>query len=120
MFTEDLDLFIDVAEHAVPVVANGVSGSGIFDMPGELVDENGLILSSEYQVRCKASQFGGLGYNDSIVVNGQSFQVRHNRPIFDGAFCLLQLSKVDTPADSISLILAETIINAGTLITLGV
>lgn len=120
MFVEDLDLFIDADDFAVPVVANGVSGFGIFDAPGELVGENGIVLSSEYQVRCKTAQFGALSYNETVTVNGQSYVVRDNRPLFDGAFCLLQLSKVDTPTESISLILSETIISAGTIITLGV
>lgn len=103
MFTEDLSLFIDVGEHAVPVVANGVTGSGIFDTPGEYIGENGIVLSTEYQVRCITSEFGGLGYDNAITVNGQSYLVRANRPILDGAFCLLQLSKVDVALSKLSL-----------------
>lgn len=98
MFLEDLDLFIDADEFAVPVVANGVSGSGIFDAPGEYVGESGIALSTEYQLRCKAAQFGGLEYGDPVVVGGQAYVVRDNRPLFDGAFCLLMLSKDETVA----------------------
>ena len=94
MFTEDLDLFIDQDEFAVPVVAGGISGSGIFDSPGEYVGDNGFVVSAEYQVRCKASLFGELIYDDAVTVNGQSYKVRDNRPLHDGAFCLLLLTKV--------------------------
>jgi len=94
MFVEDLDIFIDADDFAVPVVANGVSGFGIFDAPGEYISDNGIVLSAECQVRCKASQFGALGYNTPVTVNGQSYLVRDNRPLQDGAFCLLQLTKV--------------------------
>jgi hypothetical protein len=100
MFTEDLSIFFD--DFAKPVVANGVSGLGIFDMPGEYVDENGMALSNEYQVRCLKSEFGDLIYDDPITVDGQSYLVRTNRPLFDGVFCLLGLSKVDAVATYIT------------------
>jgi hypothetical protein len=92
MFTEDLSIFFDGLD-AKPVSANGVSGLGIFDMPGEYVGPDGINISNEYQVRCLSSEFGTLKYDDLITIDGQVYSVRDNRPLYDGAFCRLSLSK---------------------------
>lgn len=107
MITEDLSIFLDPDDFALPVVANGVSGLGIFDMPGEYVDDNGMAISNEYQVRCLRSEFGDLLYDDPITVNGEAYLVRTNRPLFDGVFCLLGLSKVEGQPTGLGSLLLE-------------
>ena len=37
-FTEDLDLFLNTDEHAVPVTAGSVSGNSILDMPSVILE----------------------------------------------------------------------------------
>jgi hypothetical protein len=89
-FTENLDVFL--ADFGVSVTAGAVSGLGLLDMPGELVAD-GMIITTDYSLRCEASKFGDLIYGAAVTVNSVSYQVRENRLIEDGAFCLLTLQK---------------------------
>ena len=90
--TEDLTLFL--ADFGVSVTAGAISGIGILDMPGELVAD-GMIITTDYSLRCEASKFGGLIYGAAITVDGNSYEVRENRLIEDGAFCLATLTRLD-------------------------
>lgn len=100
MFTEDLSIFLDETQFAVPVVALGVSGSGIFDMPGEYVGPDGIFVSDECQIRVLRSVYGSLKYGDPVTVSGQSFEVRDARPVFDGVFVQVFLKRVAAAAVS--------------------
>jgi hypothetical protein len=97
-FTENLDVFL--ADFGVSVTAGAVSGFGILDMPGELVAD-GMIITTDYSLRCEASKFGGLIYGAAITVDGNSYEVRENRLIEDGAFCMATLTKVDGPVGTV-------------------
>ena len=88
--TENLDVFL--ADFGVSVTAGAVSGVGILDMPGELVAD-GMIITTDYSLRCEASKFGTLAYGVSITVNGAAYTVRENRLIEDGVFCVITLQK---------------------------
>ena len=90
-FTENLDVFL--ADFGVSVTAGAVSGFGLLDMPGELVAD-GMIITTDYSLRCEASKFGGLIYGAAMAVDGVNYQVRENRPIEDGKFCEITLLKV--------------------------
>jgi hypothetical protein len=85
-----------LADFGVSVTAGAVSGSGLLDMPGELIAD-GMVITTDYTLRCEASKFGGLLYGASVTVDGISYEVRDNRLIDDGAFCLATLTKVDGP-----------------------
>jgi hypothetical protein len=89
-FTEDLDVFL--ADFGVSVTAGAVSGVGILDMPGELVAD-GMIITTDYSLRCEASKFGTLAYGASITVGGTAYTIRENRLIEDGVFCEITLQK---------------------------
>ena len=99
MFTEDLSLFL--GDFAKPVAANGVNGYGIFDAPGEYLGPDGMMLIEGERLRCLSSEFGGLTYDDLITVDGVQYAVRDNRPIHDGVFCLLLLTKVAAAAENL-------------------
>ena len=43
-FTEDLSVFLSEAEFAVPVVSGEQTGSGILDMPTDIISD-GVILT---------------------------------------------------------------------------
>ena len=88
--SEDLGVFL--ADFGVPVTSGNVSGSGILDMPGMLVAD-GMVITTDYTLRCEASKFGGLAYGASITVDSASYTVRENRLIDDGAFCEITLQK---------------------------
>lgn len=88
--SEDLSVFL--ADFGVPVTSGNISGHGILDMPGQLVAD-GMIITTDYSLRCEASKFGGLAYGASIAVNSVNYTVRENRLIDDGAFCEITLQK---------------------------
>ncbi len=96
-FVEDFSIFLDETEFAVPVVALGINGLGIFDMPGEYVGPDGIFVSDESQVRLLRSVYGALDHGDPVVVNGQGFTVRDWRPVFDGAFMQVFLRRSTLP-----------------------
>lgn len=89
-FTENLDVFL--ADFGVSVTAGAVSGVGILDMPGELVAD-GMIITTDYSIRCETSKFGTLAYGASVTVNSVAYTVRENLPIDDGVFCRITLQK---------------------------
>jgi hypothetical protein len=88
--TENLDVFL--ADFGVSVTAGAVSGVGILDMPGELVAD-GMIITTDYSIRCETSKFGTLAYGASVTVNSVAYTVRENLPIDDGVFCRITLQK---------------------------
>ena len=90
-FTEELSVFL--ADFGVTTTAGAVTGLGLLDMPGELVLD-GMVISTDYTLRCEASKFGGLIYGAAMTVDGVNYQVRDNRLIEDGKFCNITLLKV--------------------------
>lgn len=89
--TEDLGVFL--ADFGVSVTAGAISGLGLLDMPGQLVAD-GMVITTDYTLRCEASKFGGLIYGAAVAVDGINYQVRENRLIDDGKFCEITLLKV--------------------------
>ena len=101
-WTEDPTDFLE--DFGVSVTANGTTGLGILDMPGEYVAD-GRVITNEYLLRIETSKFGSIGYGDSMTVAGVAYQVRE-APLLvdDGVFCLVLLTKV---AVAISKLLLE-------------
>jgi hypothetical protein len=116
-FVEDLSIFL--ADFGLPVVAGANSGLGILDMPGEYV-LNDRVINNHHVLMAESLKFGGLSYGDSLTVDGLSYRVREGPlKLSDGAFCAILLEQLEAAADSIGLILANTIISANTMITAG-
>ena len=90
MITEDLDLFLE--DFGVICTAGAVTAKGILDMPSQVVAD-GMVLTTDYKVTCRASVFGALKYGDSITVDGAAYTVRENMLIDDGKFCEIMLQK---------------------------
>lgn len=90
MITEDLDLFLE--DFGVTCTAGAVTAKGILDMPSQVVAD-GMVLTTDYKVTCRASVFGGLKYGDSITVDDAAYTVRENMLIDDGKFCEIMLQK---------------------------
>ena len=86
--TEDLDGFL--ADFGVSCTAGAVTAKGILDMPGEVV-AGGMVLSTDYSLTARFSNFGTLTSGDSITVDGDAYTVRENRRIGDGKFCEIAL-----------------------------
>jgi len=91
-FTEDLSVFLDSDDFAVPVTAGAISGLGILDMPSEIIAD-GVVLTTDYKLTCESSKFGNLLHSDAITVNGVNYTVRSAALIDDGAFCEIMLMK---------------------------
>jgi hypothetical protein len=87
---EDLDLFL--ADFGVPITAGAVSGVGIFDMPSEIVAD-GVVLTTDYRVTAKASEFGDLLNGSEVSVNGAAYTVRNVQFMDDGKFVELMLQR---------------------------
>ena len=96
-FSEDLDLFL--ADFGVAVVSGAVTGLGILDMPSEIVAD-GVVLTTDYKVTVKTSQFGGLIYGAGVTVDGVNYQVREAMKVDDGSFTELMLIRV--PPESVA------------------
>lgn len=90
-FTEDLDLFL--ADFGVSVTSGAVTGVGILDMPTEIIADN-VVLTTDYKVTVKTSEFGGLIYGAPVTVNGVNYQVREALKIDDGEFTELMLTRL--------------------------
>jgi len=91
-FVEDLSVFLDIDEFAVPVISGSVSGVGILDMPSEIIAD-GVVLTTDYKLTCESSKFGGLLHSDAVSVDGDNYTVRTASLIDDGKFVELMLMK---------------------------
>ena len=88
--TENLDAFL--ADFGVSVTAGTVSALGILDMPMEVLAGD-QVLSTDYMLTARASDFGDLIYGSEVNVNGVPYTVRETRLIDDGAFCQIGLMR---------------------------
>lgn len=96
--TEDLGIFLD--DFGVSCTAGAITALGILDMPSQIIATDGMVLSTDYTLTCRAADFGGLLYGDAIAVGGVNYQVREVRRVDDGAFVEIGLIKLapDVPA----------------------
>lgn len=88
--TEDLAIFLD--DFGVSCTAGAVSALGILDMPTQVLAGD-QVLSTDYTLTAKASDFGNLLYGSEINVNGVPYTVRETMLIDDGAFCQIGLMR---------------------------
>ena len=79
-------------DFGVPVTDGTTTGKGILDMPGEII-AGGMVLTTDYQVTVRASEFGGKQYGDALTINGVAYTVKENRLQDDGVFSIIYLSK---------------------------
>jgi hypothetical protein len=87
---EDLSVFL--ADFGVSCTSGATTALGILDMPSQLIADS-MVISTDYQLTAKASDFGGLKYNDAITVDGVAYTVRETRLIDDGRMCEVSLMK---------------------------
>jgi hypothetical protein len=52
-----------------------------------------MIISTDYSLRVRASEFSTLGYGSAVVVDGGNYTVRESRLLDDGVFLQLSLQK---------------------------
>ena len=88
--TEDLDIFL--ADFGVSCTAGAVTANGILDMPSQILSD-GMVLSTDYTLTAKASDFGTLIRGDSITVDSVAYTVRETMLIDDGKIVQIALQK---------------------------
>ena len=93
MLGGDLSPFFQPGHFSQTVVWKGVAGQGILDEPTDIV-HGGDVITTDYALQVPAAQFGAAKYGDAIKVGGVSYTIRANKPIDDGAICVLVLTKV--------------------------
>ena len=97
MIEEDLTVFL--ADFGVSITAGAVSGLCLLDMPGEVVFDGVRetytgALSTMYSITCLTDEFGGLGYGDSVTVDGEVYTVQEAPLLItDGVFCRINLER---------------------------
>ena len=89
-FTESLDVFL--ADFGVTCTSGAVTALGLLDMPSQVVAGD-MVLTTDYSLTAKTSDFGNLKYGDAISVAGVAYTVRETRLVDDGAFVTIALQK---------------------------
>lgn len=87
----DIQWMLD--DTGVSVSSGAVVGNGILEQPQQLIQE-GMVITTDWTVLCRADQFGGLLYGDPLSANGINFIVREARVLTDGVLCELSLEKL--------------------------
>ena len=94
MAISDTLTFLNTNEFGVTCqIGAGASFVGVLDSPMDVI-AGGMALSREYMLLAKTSDVSAAARGTSITVDGGSYIVRENRPIDDGLFSELLLSKV--------------------------
>jgi hypothetical protein len=88
--TEDLDIFL--ADFGVSCTAGAVTANGILDMPSQILSD-GMVLSTDYTLTARASNFGSLIRGNAITVDSVAYTVRETMLIDDGKFVQIALQK---------------------------
>jgi hypothetical protein len=88
--TEDLDIFL--ADFGVSCTAGAVTANGILDMPSQILSD-GMVLSTDYTLTARTSNFGTLIRGSSITVDSVAYTVRETMLIDDGKFVQIALQK---------------------------
>jgi len=88
--TEDLSIFL--ADFGVSCTAGAVTANGILDMPSQILSD-GMVLSTDYTLTAKASDFGTLIRGDSITVDSVAYTVREAMLLDDGKIVQIALQK---------------------------
>ncbi len=92
----ELTTFYDAAASAGMLTEVIVAGEPVmceFRAPDESVLD-GLVLSTEYAIRYPASRLPSLATGDTVVIAGESYQVREVRALADGSERRATLTKL--------------------------
>ena len=85
--------FLSLSEFAVACqIGAGAEFRGILDSPMDVI-AGGVALSREYLLTAKTSDVSSAARGTSITVDSAAYTVRENRPVDDGLFSELLLSK---------------------------
>lgn len=91
-FTEDLDVFFSTDGFGVSVTKGKVTSVGILDMPTEVIAD-GVVLTTDYKLLVKTSDFTSVSRGDAITVDGTDYTVREPILMDDGKITQIFLMK---------------------------
>ena len=89
-FVEELDVFF--SDFSDEVIYDNDTYLGQLDQPDEVIVD-GRILTTEYELLVKTSDFSTVVFDKTIQVNGEEYSVRTMMKIDDGKFSKIMLSK---------------------------
>ena len=89
-FVEELDVFF--SDFADEVIYDNDTYIGQLDQPDEVIVD-GRILTTEYELLVKTSDFSTVVFDKTIQVNNEEYSVRTMMKIDDGKFSKIMLSK---------------------------
>ena len=89
-FTEDLSIFL--ADFGVTCTSGATTALGILNMPSQMLSD-GMVITTDYTLTAKASDFGTLIRGDSITVEAIAYTVRETMFVADGKFVEIALQK---------------------------
>ena len=92
-FTEDAttqNVYLD--DFGVSCTSGGTTAKAILEQP-DLVLAGNQIVSTDYQLTAKVSDFGTLIAGASITVDSVAYTVRELRKLDDGIFCEISIQK---------------------------
>ena len=93
MSLQDTFAFLNTDEFGVTCqIGAGGDFVGILDSPMDVI-AGGMALSREYLLTAKTSDVSALARGSSITVASAAYTVRENRPVDDGLFSELLLTK---------------------------
>jgi|TARA_Y100000052_G_C2914807_1_gene64668 hypothetical protein len=91
-FQEDLDAFFDTPGFTDPVVLGGTISVGYFESPNEIIAD-GMVLTTDYAVVVKTSDFPNVISGDTMTVKGVNYTVREPMLLDDGKIMRVMLMK---------------------------
>ena len=89
--TNDLDIFYD-NPFGVSATSGATTAKVLFDPPSQVLAGD-MVLTTDYQITAKTSDFGTLLAGASITVDSVAYTVRETRLIGDGLHCEISLQK---------------------------
>lgn len=101
MIQEVADDFL-LADFGSSVTAGAVVGLGIMDRQSQVI-MNDQVISVEYALTVRTDLFGGLGYGDQVVHDGETYRLQHEPlKLSDGRFCVMVMEKIEAVATFIT------------------
>ena len=79
-------------DFGVSCTSGGTTANGILEQPDQILAGD-MIISTEYELITKTSDFGTLVSGDSITVDSVAYTVRDLRKENDCVFCRISLQK---------------------------
>ena len=79
-------------DFGVSCTSGGTTGKGVLNQPDQVLAGD-FIMSTDYVLRAKTSDFGSLIAGASITIDSVAYTVREVRKLNDGTFCELSIQK---------------------------